>query len=387
MCAVTTAILVLSMGTGCSSGGSGGDGGGPDSDPPPHGDTATAGAYLPDDGLIVVEFESGAAAGSWATESSLTGFTGTSYLRWAGANQYSTPAVDAFGFDFWVDDPGTYQFRIHNRHDHADATLANDLWVRMDGGQWVKTFSWQRGQWTWVTQHEFSHSHKPDAEYTLAEGNHRIEFSGRSTDFCVDRFHLFDDGVVDPMSTAHPESGRAGVSGALAGPGTAGMVGADDGRAFLVELRASDLSGLADGPWLGGVTWSVPGASFADGTGPNSLEPKLVVDGGAALPVHLTLTNVDGDHYVWSVLNVEGAAATVSGDLFTGGVVELEFGTAAADALELVGPAGEFLQLRSVSSAQGRRVTFEPASAGEWSYRGRSQELGEQFTGAFVVVD
>lgn len=215
---------------GCSSGGD------DPNDPPPPPEIAS-GAYLPDDGLIVIELESGAAAGSWTEETALAGYTGASYLRWTGPNLFNVPATDAFGFDIWIEEAGVYDFRIHNRHDDPDSTMSNDCWVRMDDGEWVKVFSSQRGQWTWRTNHEFGPNDKPAAEYDLARGNHRIEFSGRSFDFSIDRFHLYDDGVVDPLNTAHPESSRFGVSAATSPPSRTLVVGpvvarvdADDDR-------------------------------------------------------------------------------------------------------------------------------------------------------------
>ena len=129
----------------------------------------------------MVEMESGAPAGSWRTESALGGHAGSSYIRWDGPNLFHQPGSDIFGFDFELAQEGRYHFRLHNRHDHPDSTEANDVWVRMDGGAWVKVFSWQRGQWTWTTQHEFNHHDKPPAEYQLTAGAHRIEFSGAVT--------------------------------------------------------------------------------------------------------------------------------------------------------------------------------------------------------------
>ncbi len=248
-----TALTALGLGMGLGIGlglagcSGGGDAGSP-TEPPPQSPSVTPGAYMPDDGLIVVEFESTNATGAWSEETALAGFTGSSYLRWSGANEYSTPGVDTFAVDFWIEDAGRYHFRLHNRHEDPDPTLANDVWTRVDGGDWVKTFSWQRGQWTWVTQHEFSHNNKPPAEYTLARGNHTIEFSGRSFDFMIDRFHFYDDGVVNPEDTGHPESSRAGGP-----PGaTAGSPSAGGGRQLTVSpfhLGALSASGgLGFGP-------------------------------------------------------------------------------------------------------------------------------------------
>ncbi|QDV04630.1 hypothetical protein Poly30_01210 [Planctomycetes bacterium Poly30] len=384
--ALAFSALALTLATGCSSGGTGDGGGSGDPGAPPLGDSATAGAYLPDDGLIVVEMESGLATGSWAEETSLTGFTGSGYLRWAGANMYSAPGADAFGFDFWIEEPGEYSFRIHNRHDHPDSTLANDLWVRMDEGDWVKAFSWQRGQWTWATNHEFSPSNKPEARYDLTAGNHRIEFSGRSTDFSVDRFHLFDAGVADPMNTSYPESSRAGVSGSPAAPGSAGMIVADASRTSLVSLRAAALTDRAMEPWLSSAVWSIPGASFADGTSARSMNPVVVVQGGAALPVRLELMTEDGTREFRSVLNVDGAAAQLAGEPFIDGTLELHFALHIEDVIEVVGGRGERASLRAIPSANGLRVTLRPTSSGLWSYRGRRSDTGEVVQGQFVVA-
>lgn len=374
-------IVLLAGLAGCS----GGDGIGGGLGGPPLGDNVTAGAYLPDDGLLVIDLESGAAAGSWATETSLTGFTGSSYLTWRGATNYNTPGVDTFGFDFWIEDPGSYGFRIHNRHDFHDSTEENDCWVRMDGGDWVKVFSWQRGQWTWTTNQEFSSSNKPEALYELSAGNHRIEFSGRSAGFSMDRFHLFDDGVVDPMSTSHPESSRAGVSGATAGPGSAGMIAGNDQSTSLVSLSAVSLAGLGDSSWFSGVEWMVPGAQFADGTDAKSVDPMVLVRGGTALPVRLTVTTSDGTQDFWSALNVEGAPAQVEGELFVGGTVELHFGSTVDETVELSGPAGERLLVHLVESSRGKRATIHPTSAGLWHYRGRRVLIGDSFEGAFSI--
>lgn len=382
-CTNTSAALLAAIFAGlaaCSSGGGDGSSG------PPQGESITAGAFLPDDGLIVVDFESGAAAGSWATESSLAGFTGSSYLTWRGANNYTTSGIDEFGFDFWVEDAGSYAFRIHNRHDFADSTEENDCWVRMDGGDWVKVFSWQRGQWTWVTQHEFSSSNKPEAAYQLSAGNHRIDFSGRSAGFSMDRFHLFDAGVVDPMSTSHPESLRSGVSGLTAGPGSAGMIGASADATSLVSLRATELVDLSEEAWVSAVSWAIPGATYADGTTAASLDPVVVVPGGTALPVRLTISGPDGDQDHWSALNVDGAPAQVQGELLVGGTVELHFGETADETVELRGPAGERLLVQLLPSARGKRVTIVPTSPGRWAYRGRRIVIGDTFEGAFVVA-
>ncbi|MEL6431452.1 MAG: hypothetical protein AAFU73_17065 [Planctomycetota bacterium] len=299
------------------SGGSGSAG--PDG---PAGPDIASGAYLADGGLVVVEFESGPAPGSWATETGLAGFTGASYLTWTGPNLYSTPGTDTFGFDLWIEEAGTYDFRIHNRHDDPDSTLSNDLWARMDGGDWVKVFSWERGTWTWATQHEFSASNKPPAEYELTAGNHRIEFSGRSSDFSVDRFHLYLDSVSNPLDTSHPESQRHGAS-TLPPPMSSATLDPSTSRTTLVELDAGD---AAD------VEWRIGAGDFADGTRATDALVRVVLPGGVAVPVERTVDGVTE----WTILHPEGATLRFAGEPIVGGRLEVS----GAGTVEFVGPDG-----------------------------------------------
>ncbi|MEM1448638.1 MAG: hypothetical protein AAGI22_05965, partial [Planctomycetota bacterium] len=342
------------------------DDGGPDPGTEPE---ILAGAFLPDDGLLVVEFESGDAAGNWAEETALTGFTGTSYLRWTGPNLFNTPGTDTFGFDLWVEDAGRYHFRIHNRHDDPDSTMSNDVWVRVDGGDWVKVFSSTRGVWTWATRHEFSASDKPLAEYTLARGNHRIEFSGRSNDFSIDRFHLYDDDVADPLNTTHPESQTFGTGSAPPPPfsvDVAALPSTED-RTSLVTLT---VEGDADA-----VEWEVGDALFADGTRPSDELIRIVVPGGVAKPIALR----SGGATSATFLQVEGAPVRFAGEGRVGRRVELT----ATDATELTlhAPDGSTSAAVLHPVDGGWRACFRPSVAGRWDY-----VLEDGARGSFLVL-
>jgi hypothetical protein len=85
-----------------------------------------------------------------------------------------------------VTDGGLYNLRIHNRHDYADPTEENDVWVRVDNGPWIKAYSPIRGQWTWQTWFDFGHS-QTNATFTMSPGPHTFEMSARSKDFSIDR--------------------------------------------------------------------------------------------------------------------------------------------------------------------------------------------------------
>ncbi|WP_419190182.1 DUF5060 domain-containing protein [Saltatorellus ferox] len=272
------------------------------------------GPFLAENGLLVMEMESGSPTGSWLTETNLSGFTGESYLRWNGGNLFNTPGQDVFAFDFEIAEAGRYHFRLRNRHDHPDSTEANDVWVRLDGGAWVKTFSWQRGQWTWTTQHEFSHTDKPDAEYQLTAGLHRLEFSGRSQDFMLDRIHLFHDGAANPLSLAHPESNRGSTNDSpiAAARVVPGEVPVDDGFSTTVTLDSSNCVD-PDGDALS-VFWQIRGARFVDGTGPRSRTARIRVKGDFAVPVRLQVTDtISADDYDFGFVNQVGTAGRVDG--------------------------------------------------------------------------
>lgn len=367
-------------------GGSGsGDSGGGDVPQDPLANLITDGAFLAEEGLVVVEFESLGATGAWASETALAGYTGSSYLRWAGANFFATPGTDTFVCDFFVEESGTYQLRIHNRHEHPNSTEANDVWTRMDGADWVKTFSWQRGQWTWVTQHEFSHGNAPEAQYTLTSGNHRLEFSGRSTDFCMDRFHLYLASVANPLDSAHPESQRHSASGFTA-PGALVDVAELPASALETALVTLD-SGIALDPRGAAppdgaaVRWTIPSAMFADGTHEGSARARVVVPGGVALPVTWTRSPAAGGAHVSAgpafpvpttrraVLQVAGSPWRVDGTLVVGGDVTLErpSGQGTAEPLVVTAPSGATCEVEVAAVAGRWRAVLRPDEAGVWS--------------------
>jgi hypothetical protein len=169
------------------------------------------------DGLIVIEVESAPVAGKWVKETSLPGFTGSAYYTWKGPDLTGPSDKSSLAYRFQVTAAGRHHLRIHNRHDHADSTLENDCYTRMDDGPWVKTFSSERGRWTWGTSHEHSHSDKRAAEYVLSAGLHTLALTGRSANFSIDRIHLYRDGTRGAEDASKPPSPTLFES--MAGPG------------------------------------------------------------------------------------------------------------------------------------------------------------------------
>ena len=168
-----------------------------------------AGAYLPKDGLVVVEMETLAEGAGWSDATSLDGFAGDGYVAWSGPDMSKTPGEGLVGFETAISDGGKYELRLRNRHDHPDVTDANDVWVRVDGGAWTKVFSSFRGEWTWDTRHRTADGTVGPVLLDLGPGTHKVEFSGRSEGFMIDRVHLFKQGAPNALSVTHAPSVRA----------------------------------------------------------------------------------------------------------------------------------------------------------------------------------
>ncbi len=188
---------------------------------------AQQGVFLDQNGLIAVQFETADPVDDWTLSTSTPGYTGTGQFQWDGPNLFNSPgAQGVFGFDFEVNTSATWFLSIRNRHENPDATEENDVWVRVDNGSWIKVFSNQAGSvgaWTWESRMDFGS--QPPASYNLSAGVHRIEFSGRSFGFKMDRFHLHLSGHPDSFSTSVPESPRRfGDSYCVAAPNSSGQV-------------------------------------------------------------------------------------------------------------------------------------------------------------------
>lgn len=177
-----------------------------------HGTAAAQITYVAQNNLVAIQFESTTTVDDWTLSASTPGFTEDGYFRWDGPNLFNSPGASGiFAFDFEVQTGGNYQLRVRNRHEDPDPTEENDVWIRMDGGQWIKTFSNMAGSvgaWTWESRFDFDHSNQPNANYNLTPGVHRIEFSGRSNGFKMDQFHLFLIGAPGAQNPNTPESPR-----------------------------------------------------------------------------------------------------------------------------------------------------------------------------------
>ena len=349
--------------------------------------------YQEQDGILVIEFEGGDAAGNWVEESTVAGSTGGSYLRWQGPNYFAQPAHDPFGFNFELQEAGTWNLRIRNHHDHPDSTEENDVWVRIDAGPWQKVFSWQSNTWTWATNLELSEHDKPPASYELTSGQHRIEFSGRSTNFRMDRFHLYRPGTPGAESIAQPASpiqqpNRRPLPRVRATPDVVSPVTT---QRTLITLDASDSFDL-DGDDLT-YFWDLRGGRFTNGTTETDPVVQVAFLGGIAYPVSLTVTEAGGEGRsteVFLPINVEGEEGQIRGALQAWHPMDIVFhGPVTHEAaddpnpfldyrlvVKFTGPNGQTYDIPGFYDGDGEggssgdvwRVRFAPDEGGLWSY-------------------
>lgn len=164
--------------------------------------------FIEEDGVVVVEVEA-VEPGTWKRETGMDGYTGQCYYTWPGESINHSGSAGPLVYRIRILTPGTYQMRIRNRHDFHDSTEQNDCFTKLNEGASVKTFSYKRGEWNWISQHEHSHSKKIPASYDLEAGDHTFTIYGRSGGFSIDRFALF----LKDKEKAALDPGRAPTTG------------------------------------------------------------------------------------------------------------------------------------------------------------------------------
>ena len=150
--------------------------------------------------------------GDWVFENDKPGFTGTGFLRWTGPDLFNINGAGSGTMGYVVDipasDAGDYRFAFRARRiarNDGRTDLNNDIWMRVieeasgqqvqpngQAGQtwWKMFFSGSLTDWVWSNSLDRQDGTKLPAVYNLLAGRHRIEISGRSTEFHFDRMTL-----------------------------------------------------------------------------------------------------------------------------------------------------------------------------------------------------
>lgn len=163
--------------------------------------------FLEQDGMLAIEVESIPAGVGWALETDIPGYLGHGYIVWRDVQHLGDPGVATISYPIRIVNPGDYYVRIRNFHNYPGRPdLENDVWVRMDGGPWVKLYSSVNDIWTWHSWFELGNGQHVDARYpNLSAGDHLFEMSARSYGFRMDRIALFKYGT-DGQNESRPES-------------------------------------------------------------------------------------------------------------------------------------------------------------------------------------
>lgn len=180
--------------------------------------------FVEQNGMVVMERESLPAVDQFSVETSIPGFTGSSYYIWRGDNFFS-PANAGRGtirYNFRINNPGVYRLRWRSYIGVGNlGSEYNDSWVRFPTGQnvagehglngWTKIYQGQLNQWTWDT---WTVDFNPMAiRQFFGAGDHFFEISGRSTGHAIDRMVLHQESIVpfsDSGFTNAAESQRIG---------------------------------------------------------------------------------------------------------------------------------------------------------------------------------
>lgn len=211
----------------------------------------TSGAFIEEDGLLVVEMESLDAPEGWATKNDDNDAIG-SYIEWTNRNSLQVPGNGLISVKVVINNPGIYQFIWRNSIREGDSTTdANDSFLkiladdfqgfrnsdqsvvcpreqpasnRCEGREpegssrngWFKVY--RSGgpaiAWIWRSSTSDSDAHSIYAEFDQA-GEYEIQISARSQSHAIDRFVLFrsrnsTDNVSENFATnsARTESSR-----------------------------------------------------------------------------------------------------------------------------------------------------------------------------------
>lgn len=207
--------------------------------------------FFESDRLVIVEAESQPATGDWVEDTTIGGFTGSSYYRWSGEDFFRDPGNGLLEYKIRINNPGRYRFYMRSRNPTMNGSEHNDMWVRFpeadefygfrasdnsivyphgntrgpngseqtptteggdNNGGWMKAFQNNPDRWWWYARTSDNDSHDIYVEFDSV-GTYTMQISGRSSLFIIDRFALFDEALYSDDSiegTARPETGCDG---------------------------------------------------------------------------------------------------------------------------------------------------------------------------------
>ena len=141
-------------------------------------------------GMVVFEAESIPLSKGWSKEKTVEDYSGEGYITWIDSTTIEPNGQGLLSYNFLITKPGVYTLKMRNYHSCEDFTECNDVFVRMDDGNWRKNFNHTLSQWDWNSQQDIHHVFT-DSQFLLKEGMHTLYISGRSKDFSIDKIALY----------------------------------------------------------------------------------------------------------------------------------------------------------------------------------------------------
>ena len=154
------------------------------------------GVFQEKNGIVAFEAENTVLTEGWVLENKIEQYSGEGYITWVNNTSIETNGQGLLLYKFRITKPGTYTLKFRNYHACEDFTECNDVFVRINDGEWRKNFNHTVNSWDWNSRQDIDHVFS-DSEYLLEEGQHILYFSGRSQNFSIDKIALFHEDAFE----------------------------------------------------------------------------------------------------------------------------------------------------------------------------------------------
>jgi len=166
---------------------------------------ADCGYFVEQNGLLVMEIENAPATLGWTSETAYANYTGTEYYTWTGPNYFREKGHGMMTYEFKINNPGKYRFKMRTRNGGPLNTHNNDVWVRFPdhgctfekNGQvqssasgWWKQWQNNLGGWTYNSWAGESAFWEVYVTFPFA-GVYTMDISGRAQLYSLDRIVFY----------------------------------------------------------------------------------------------------------------------------------------------------------------------------------------------------
>ncbi|MFD1143561.1 malectin domain-containing carbohydrate-binding protein, partial [Larkinella insperata] len=258
--------------------------------------------YEEKNGIVVIETENLSLPSGWRKATSAGGFTGSGYIEWTGAENFSRTGVGLIETTVRINRTGKYIFQWRNRVGRGTSlTEHNDTWLRFPdasnfygekgtrrvypygsgkspnpngagGDGWFKVY-FNAGVWDWAWASWVSDR---DPMQVVVEFNspgvYKLQVSARSAAHLIDRLVLVHSSLS--VASAHNAAETRCTSGST-----------PTNQPPLVANPIADRTATVGSPF----SFSFPTNTFSDPNG-DALSYRATLASGAALPAWLTFS-------------------------------------------------------------------------------------------------